>query len=156
MAKYAEGTTVKIETTQAEIRRVLMKYGATGFMIGEAEQMAQIEFEMHARRIRFRLTYPDPQAREFRYVGTCTYRTRTEAQRKTAYDAEVRRLWRALLLTIKSKLEAVQNGMASFEEEMLPFIVLPNNRTVAQWLVPQIERAYTTGQMPPLLGPGSV
>lgn len=153
MAKYAEGTTVTIETTQAEIRRVLMKYGATGFMIGEGERLAQIEFEMRGRRVRFRLAYPDPESDEFRHVGS-TYRRRTDVQRKSAYDAEVRRLWRALLLTIKSKLEAVQNGLASFEEEMLPFIVLPNNRTVAQWVVPQIERAYTTGQMLPLLGSG--
>lgn len=152
MAKYAEGTTVSIETSQMEIKRALVKYGATGFMLGESDRLAQIEFEMHGRRVRFRLTYPDPQDREFVYRSQ--YIRRTDAERRNRYEAEKRRLWRALLLTIKSKLEAVQNGLVSFEEEMLPFIVLPDNRTVGQWLVPQIATAYDTGRMPPLLGPG--
>jgi hypothetical protein len=152
MAKYAEGTTVSPEASQMEIKRVIQKYGATGFAYGETDRLAQVEFEMRGRRIRFRLAFPDPDDKEFTHISA--WRERTPAQAKARHAAEVRRLWRVLLLTLKSKLEAVQSGTVNFEEEFLANIVLPNQRTVGEWLVPQIADSYATGRMPPLLPSG--
>ncbi|MDQ2830875.1 MAG: hypothetical protein M3Y74_17745 [Chloroflexota bacterium] len=36
----------------------------------------------------------------------------------------------------------------------MPYLVLPNNATVEEWAIPQIEEAYRTKRMPPLL-PGA-
>ena len=44
---------------------------------------------------------------------------------KGAHEQERRRLWRALLLNIKAKLEAVESGISVFDEEFMAHIVLP-------------------------------
>ena len=66
---------------------------------------------------------------------------------------EERQRWRALVLVIKAKLEAVESGITTFENEFLAHIVLPDNRTVGEWLAPQIDSAYEEGGMPKLLMP---
>ena len=63
--------------------------------------------------------------------------------------------WRALLLVVKAKLEAVEAEIATFEEEFLPHIVLPNGRTVGEMALPEIERAYQGGRTPALLLPAA-
>lgn len=60
-----------------------------------------------------------------------------------------------MALVIKAKLEAVEAGIAAFEEEFLAHIVLPNGSTVGQFMMPQIAAVYETGRMPPLLLTGS-
>ena len=55
---------------------------------------------------------------------------------------------RALLLVIKAKLEAVTAGISTIETEFLANIVLPDNTTAGEWMLPQIDRAYCTGEMP--------
>jgi len=57
-----------------------------------------------------------------------------------------------MLLIIKAKLEAVEAGVSTFEEEFMAFIALPDGRTVGDFMAPQIDAAYKTGRMPPLLG----
>lgn len=56
-----------------------------------------------------------------------------------------------MALCIKAKLEAVETGISSFEEEFLAYIVLPDGSTVGEWAAPQIEQVYTTGRMPPMM-----
>lgn len=151
MAKYAEGTTVAPEKSQMEIKQVCTKHGATGFGYGEAAHGGQIEFEMHGRRVRFTVRYPDPKDKRFTHLTP--YRTRTALDAKHRYDAEIRRLWRVLLLTIKGKLEAIENGAVGFEEEMLAHIVVPGTgRTLGDWFLPQLDEAYARRQLPPLVG----
>lgn len=152
MAKYAEGTTVPTEQTMLEIKKLLAKYGATSFVYGEQSDRHIIMFEVKGRRLR--LTLPIPPIKQFRgYVGN-TYRLRTEGQAKEAQQAEIRRLWRALLLVIKAKLEIVESGISSFEQEFLSYTMLPDGETVGEWMEPQINDVYQSGKMPPLL-PGA-
>ena len=72
-------------------------------------------------------------------------------QEEEAYDQACRQRWRALLLVIKAKLEAVTAGISTIETEFLANIVLPDNTTAGEWMLPQIDRAYRTDEMPPLL-----
>ena len=57
----------------------------------------------------------------------------------------------ALLLIIRAKLEAVESGITTLESEFLANLVLPDGGTVGDWLAPQIDEAYATGKMPPML-----
>ena len=52
---------------------------------------------------------------------------------------------------IKAKLEAVSARFSTVESESLASIVLPDNTTAGEWMLPQIEEAYCTGEMPSLL-----
>lgn len=123
MTRYAAKTTVPVARSRDEIERVLSRYGADAFAYGWDTGRSVISFRAHGRFIRFAMDVPpEPQ--------------------------EERQRWRALLLVIKAKLEAVESGITTFEEEFLAHVVLPDNRTVGDWLSPQIEQAYDDGQMP--------
>ena len=52
----------------------------------------------------------------------------------------MRQRWRALALCIKAKLEAVECGITSFEEEFLAHVVMPNGQTFGKLALAQIER----------------
>jgi hypothetical protein len=59
--------------------------------------------------------------------------------------------WRRLLLVIKAKLAAIDIGILSFEDAFIGETVFPDRQTVAEYMAPQIEAAYSSGQMPKLL-----
>ena len=119
-------------------------------MYGWQNDRALIGFHMNDRQIKFVLQLPDKSDREFTHTpsrGTL----RSQEQQETAYEQAVRQRWRALALVIKAKLEAVEAGITIFEDEFLAHIVLPDGRTAGEYMVPQIEEAYRTRQMPPML-----
>ena len=89
------------------------------------------------------------------------HRTPTGRQRRNPADAEraweqaCRSRWRALLLVIKAKLEAVQVGISTVEDEFLAWTVLPGDaRTIGERLRPQIEESVKSGKPPLLLALG--
>lgn len=139
--KYAEGTTVEPEKSQGEIMGLLRKYGATGFAYGWEGDTAAIQFVAHDRRVRFVLKLPT-DARQFARTTGARPTTRTATQQQAALDQEVRRLWRCLALAIKAKLEVVSSGIASFEDEFLAHIVMPDGSSVGETVRPQIATAY--------------
>jgi hypothetical protein len=147
--RYAEGTTVPVDRSRTEIERILARYGASSFMYGWDTDKALIGFIAHDRQVRFTLPMPDRSSRGI--SRTPTGRARTSEQIQAAYEQAVRQRWRALALVIKAKLEAVSTGIVSFEDEFAMHVMLPSGQSVGEWLTPQIDRAYQTGDMPALL-----
>lgn len=151
MTRYAESTSVTSDRSRAEIEKTLARYGASSFAYGWERERAMVGFVANDRQVRFILPLPDRADREFTHTPTRGTR-RSEDQVEAAYEQAVRQRWRALSLVIKAKLEAVETGIVTFEDEFAMHMVLPDGRTVGDWVVPQIEQAYATGQMPaPLL-----
>lgn len=146
---YAEATTVSPEKSQAQISETLRKYGAGGFMYGWEGQQAMVAFVAHGRRIRFLLPLPERDD----YGVSSAGRRRNAQQVDSAYEQALRTRWRALLLAIKAKLEAVETGITTFEEEFAAHILLPDGSSVGEHVLPLIEEAYRTGGMPPRLLP---
>jgi hypothetical protein len=130
---YAAYTRVSVEQTRNEIERTLVKHGAERFAYSTEIGRAVIIFEAHRRRIRFDLPLPTGDS---------------ERDRRHA-----RERWRALLLCIKAKLEAVLSNIETFEEAFLSHVVMPDGATVGQHTRPAIETAYKSGRVPPLLPP---
>jgi hypothetical protein len=149
MTRYAANTEVTTDKSRAEIERTLQRYGADQFFYGWQEGAASIGFRMHDRRVQFVLPMPDPTSDEFTTTPSGWERQATASRR--LYEQALRQKWRALALVVKAKLEAVESGITTFEEEFLAHIVLPNGQRVGQFMVPQISVAYATGTMPPLL-----
>ena len=56
-----------------------------------------------------------------------------------------------MFLIVKVKLEAVESGISTIEREFFYDVVLPNGTTLGEFMAPQIETVYQTGEMPPLL-----
>ena len=157
MTRYAEGTTVPVDRSRAEIERILMRYGADQFAYGyETGGDAMIQFRAHERLVRLVVPFPDRAARE--YTHSATGLRRSEGSAQSAWEAACRQRWRALVLVLKAKLEAVESGISAFEDEFLAQTVLPDNTTVANYMRPQLDRAYERGLMPlafPALEAGS-
>ena len=80
--------------------------------------------------------------------------TETAAAQQSVWQQACRQRWRALLLIIPAKLEAAESGITTLGNELLANIVLPDGGTVGQWLAPQVDEAYATGRMSPMLGAG--
>lgn len=150
MSTYAKGTQVAPEKTRAEIERTLQRYGCQGFAFAWEGDKAMIGFKANDRSVRFLVPIPD----EDEYARTPTGLHRSKAQRESAHDQGIRQRWRALSLVIKAKLEAVESGVVSFEDEFLAHFVLPGGETVGEAITPDLDRALAEG-LPPLLGPGA-
>lgn len=146
---YAKDTSVSVDVTQMEIKRTLKRAGATAIVDGWFGDRATVAFEMSGRRVRFDLTMPEQ--REFR--TTDGGKARTDAAMEKAYQQALRSRWRGLLLVIKAKLEAIESGIVSFDQEFLAHISLPTGETVGERTIPQIADAYAGRPMPPLLPP---
>ena len=152
--KYATDTNVSSESSRAEIERTLSRYGAKQFMYGwgehEGRDVAVVGFQAHGRQVRFHLAMPDPQSREFTHTPARQTR-RDEKGRLEAYEQATRQRWRALALTIKALLEAVEVGILNFEQAFLANIMLPDGSSVGDFMLPQVATAYETAAMPSLL-----
>jgi hypothetical protein len=129
MSKFAEGTSVPVEKTKMEIERLLTRYGASHYGVMHSPTSAQVLFQACGRNVRFDLRLPPLTSPEFR-----SGRRRPE----DLQAAEVRRRWRALAMVIKAKLEAVQSGITTFEEEFLAHLVLETGETVAEQMIPKL------------------
>lgn len=155
MTRYAEGTEVTPERSRAELERILVRYGADSFAYLSDPTRGAIAFRAHGRFVRFEVPVPD--VAEFRRTPKGKVRGPADAER--ARDAEIRRRWRALVLVVKSKLEAVESEIVTFEEEFLAHLVMPNGETLGSEVVPMVATAYETGLMPTFgalaLGSGS-
>jgi len=136
--RYARRTQVGSEKSRGEIEHLLCRYGATRFAYGIDETRALIGFQFKAKQIRLVLPLPNRADKRFWYSHNGR-RKRTEADAYEAWSQACRQLWRALVLCIKSKLESVESGIESFDVAFLPYVVLPNGKTVADHVLPALE-----------------
>lgn len=150
MTRYAESTTVDESKSRAEIEKTLRRYGATGFGYAWEGDKAMITFKANGRMCRFLLPMPDQDAPEFTLTPERRTR-RSPAAATAAWEQACRQRWRAMALLIKAKLEAIETGIITFDDEFLAATLLPNGQTVGQWAVPQIAAAYEKNQMPALM-----
>ena len=107
---YARRTMVAPERTRWEIEALLKKAGASHFGYTSEPGKAQIAFASSNRRIKFAISLPTTAASE----------------------AEERRRWRSLLLSIKGKLVGIEDGVKTFEEAFLAHVVTDSGMTVME------------------------
>jgi hypothetical protein len=132
MAEYANRTKIPADRTRLEIEQLMKKRGADQFFSGGDSERSVLAFRLNGRHLRFQLP-----------LGG-----KLPEQRR-------RSRWRALLLVIKAKLEAIDLGILTVEDAFLGETVLPDRQTVAEYMAPQLESAYRSGKMPlalPFLG----
>lgn len=140
--RFAEGTSVSVERSRAEIETVLHRYGCDAFGYQYNAIAALIEFKSHDRRIRFILPLPpkeDFKKREVRgRMQSCT-----PEQTHALWEQACREKWRALSLAVKAKLECVTSGISTFEDEFLAHTVDPvSGKTVGEIMRPQLIARY--------------
>lgn len=146
---FARGTEVSVEKSRAEIEKLITRYGATSTAFMSSPGRAMIAFEAKDRKILFELPLPDKNEKRFLRDGRGYLRPTSTALK--AWEQGCRERWRALCLVIKAKLEAVESGISTFEQEFYAHIMLPNGRTVYEATKDRVAEAYVNQSDVPLL-----
>lgn len=142
MRRYAAQTYVSVEKSRAEIESLVMRRGARSFHSGWADGQAAVGFVLCDRILKFKLPLPSRDEKEFTHTPGRKKR-RDDRSIQVAWEQACRSRWRALLLAIKAKLEAVDAGISVFDDEFLAFIVDPSTgETIGDSIKSQIELTY--------------
>jgi hypothetical protein len=156
VSRYASNSSVSVAQSRAEIEALISKYGAEQFFSAwDNTGRAIIGWTMEGRQVRIAVPLPVPTDPKFtkvdRGIRYESWHDRSPEAARKLWEQACRARWRAVTLVVKAKLEAVAIGLSTFESEFLSNIVLPDGSTVGQVMQPQLEAAYRSGKMPPLL-----
>ncbi len=143
---YATGTKVDTSRSKVEIERTLERFGATAFMFGrdDDEHVFIVAFRREGRAYRFVLPIPDRESFRYnkpRYSYENHGRERADATIDKMTDQETKRRFRSLANFVKATLDAIDSGIIDFDTAMMPHLVLPDGRTMAHTIGPQVEAA---------------
>jgi hypothetical protein len=155
--RFAQDTDVPIDRTRLELEALLRAYKARAVAVFTSSDENAVAFEMQERRILFKVRLPDPAGPEFTHSKPGKFHPAKKLSDGAAYnrwDQACRRKWRALLIAIKAKLVAVDEGIETFEEAFLAHVVLPDGQTVGELTRPRIATAYKEQKMVPLMPSG--
>ena len=73
-------------------------------------------------------------------------------QQEEARSQAIKQRWRALVLAVKAKLEAVEIGISTVEKEFMAFVMMPDGRQLSDHVLPVLGEMVKTGKMPLMLG----
>jgi hypothetical protein len=147
MSRYAKQTSVPVARSEQQVKQLLMQYGADDVTTGTSSRLRQacVQFVYRGLPLRMSLTLPDSTAERFR--KTTHGRARDNEAATQLWERECRQQWRVLFLLIHATLEAVENGVISANAAFLPWLMLPSGGTLADELVPRIDRVLATGDL---------
>jgi len=131
MARYAAGTAVPVLRSEQEIKRILQRYKADRIGIMSEPGKATIYFSVKGRDVQMPIPIPKP--------GDLLPHSKYAKWSTAAAEAEERRRWRVMVITLKSMLEAIESGVTTFDQIFLAHLVLPGtNQTVGDAIVPKL------------------
>jgi hypothetical protein len=151
MAEYAKDTKVPVQQSLNEIDRILTRYGAQQFGWGKdmARGRAFIGFSCKGITYKMEFELPLQGSKEFAYYKRGSYEyKRSDSEILARWEQAHRQRWRAVALYIKAKLEAVESGISGIEQEFMSHILLPDGRTLKDFIIPQLESGIALGKMP--------
>jgi hypothetical protein len=127
LGKSAGGKTVSYEETEVPvaksqdgIRKMVYAHKGTG-----------ISFMSHPPREGFEaLVMMQDQSYHIRVMATCKQRSNREQ--------EERRVWRVLYWHLKAMFEAADSGVIAIEDIIMPYVVTPDGRTIAEHIAPKL------------------
>lgn len=155
-APYARGTTIPVDKTVEELRKLLKRYGIED--LGHLERQGHIvlvfTFEAstgESRNVRFSVPMPERESLRTYKRGFVDV-TRSDAQLDQAMDAERQRIYRALHAIIKARLIGYDEGIETFERVFFPETVADaSGATVYEAANERVAEGYRTGRFPDLL-----
>jgi hypothetical protein len=140
---YAEKTTVAFEKSVNQIIGALRRAGADQIAQFEGKDRFSVQFTLSDRMVRFTVPFPsfdDMPRRNGRNQAL------TQAQRNDRLKQARNQRGRALLLTIKAKLESIESGIETFEEAFLAHVVMSDGQTLYDKVREPIAVEYQTGK----------
>ena len=136
MAKYAKNTTVPASKSKVQVQELLVNYGIDEFFFGTSPRGDGIGFKYEGRVYKHNVPMPDHD----------DYATDKQ------YEQAVRQRWRIFYMSLKMKLEEIQSGGMTFEDQFLAMMVLPDGTTVSDFMrLPENVAMLQKSKMPRLL-----
>jgi len=136
MARYAENTSVPISRSRIQIEETLLRYGIVEFGTGTSPRGDGIIFKKGDKF--FKINVPNPKKEDY--------------STDIKYEQARRQRWRILLLSIKAKLEEIEAGLITFDDQFLAYTALPDGGTVADFMrLPENQQRLQETKMPKLL-----
>ena len=137
-----ETTVVPVTKSQEGIRRLLLSNGASGIafvsqtepLMEGFEAMIPIDGKTYRIRIVAQVSKVEKKPRRRRWGAPA--KSQIDMQ-----ETEMRRVWRVLFYHLKSVYEATNTGVMEFRELMLPYVVVKDGRTIAQHILPNLDKA---------------
>ena len=153
MARYAAGTEVSVERSGNEIEGILRRYKCQAFSYSYADlkerRVEEITFVAKTRKIRFRLELPVETDKQFKRRTVRGQIVANDAGRAfRLWEQACREKWRALVLCIKAKLEAVDAGITHFGHEFMAQMVdVETGKTIGELFEPWFAGRLTTKEL---------
>lgn len=130
---YAEGTVVPAEKSAMEIQSMLKTLGADRIGIVSSASTTMVVFDV--KSVMYRISTPPVRPRP------------------NVPGAQLEReAWRALVLLVKAKKVAIEQGITTVEKEFLADTVLPDGSSLSAHVKEIIAHSYREGGQPLLLG----
>jgi hypothetical protein len=147
MARYAYGTKVSATDSRGEITGILAKHGVSTMAWGTKPTGDFLQFEIGGKLYKFSIDRPsmDDARESFLSAGKTDWGWRHQADQEVALDAEWRRRWRAIVLLIKAKMEFADGGETTVEREFMPYLMLANGQTMADWVAGDGQKMLVAG-----------
>lgn len=119
-----DSTRVSIADSQSAIRKLVYGHRGTGVIF--LSRPPQEGFEAL-------VTLAD-QAYHIRVMATC--------KKVSDREQEERRVWRVLFWHLKAMFEAADSGVIAIEDIILPYLVTPDGRTIAEHIKPKLAELH--------------
>jgi hypothetical protein len=163
---FAHGTEVSVEKSRAELETLLGKRGATHrvFSVDDEAGMARIGFAIASRKYALEVPLPkiEPPLTSYGWPksfgeeppGFWRLAAGQKAEKiRARWEQACRERWRAVVLTIKAKLELVRIGLSTVEREFMADMLLPDGSTVGKTVGAYLEKLIADGYHAPLALP---
>lgn len=139
-----ETTSVAVEKSQGDIRKLLADFGADQFQFGEGtkpNRWAGVTFRHDSHVVLIRVDLKEPDEKLLKAKADRA-RTRTLRDfRNEHWDQEARRIWRVLYWSLKARMVAVEEGVETFEQAFLAHLQNPTTGlTLWQHIQPAIDQ----------------
>jgi hypothetical protein len=136
--RYAEGTSVSVESSRGEITGILAKHGVQRQAWASEPEGDMLQFELGGYNYRFRIARPTMDEMKKEYPNAYDWSAKI--------GHEWRRRWRANVLLLKAKLEFADGEASTVMRELMPYALLKDGRT--------LEEAVLQGDTLPMLTAG--
>lgn len=132
--RYAEGTTVTVESSRGEITGILAKHGVERMAWATEPERDLLHFELEGHQFRFEIERPTAKSlyEQWKHDGDKSAQAMKYLPSDAQVAAEWRRRWRANVLLLKAKLEFASGEASTVMRELMPYAVLRDGRTLEQ------------------------
>lgn len=131
-----ENTSVDVSKSQEKIRRMILAHGGKGIAMVSQPPMEGFEAQIDI----------DGKFYHVRISVPCRPQKNSKLQ-----EQEERRVWRVLYHHMKDVYVASESGVFEFRVLMMPFVVTQSGKTLAEHIIPQLDKAisgYATKLLP--------